>query len=446
MSKSTHLWHDHHSSPITDILFITVYRFFAVPLLIFSTIILAILGHKKIRAGLKMRWPQKDRHPWFDLPKNKKPLWIHCASGEFEYAKPLITKIKQKHPDWQILVTYFSPTYKKNIENFPGVDMSCPLPWDTPGAISAFIRHHQPKVLLISRTDLWPELLYQFKKRNLPTILFSCTLGKSKNYFLRKYWQWLYGFFSVIYCVSQEDKVNFLELGVPWVSVMGDTRYDQVFARLENSKKLKKFLYDTSLQSEITLVSGSTWMEDEKVLLAGCAAFVQNQQMRLIIAPHEPDEEHLEKLITQLNDYNLKYQKYSLAQHWHADEILIIDQIGILAELYSFGQLAFIGGSFKKSVHSVMEALAAGAVTFVGPHHTNNREALIFKNQILEHLPNYHFVNTVNDSESLKRDLFKMISHSLQIESAQKQITALIKTYQGATVHVLKWLEKMEIE
>ncbi|MCB0390675.1 MAG: hypothetical protein KDD58_05270 [Bdellovibrionales bacterium] len=412
------------------------------PLALLIILILALLGHKKVRQGIMMRWPKNNFHPWFDLPKRKKPIWIHCSSGEFEYAKPLISKIKKQQPDWKILVTYFSPTYKKNIENFPGVDLSCPLPWDLPGAMSSFIKHHNPKAVLVARTDLWPEMLYQCKIRNIPSTIFSMTLSQPKKSIFKLYWHWLYHQFSLIFCVSQDDKNNLLDSGAGLVQVIGDTRYDQVFARLENPKPLKNLFGLHS--SRICFIAGSTWSEDEKVILNSCHNFINNGKMKLIIAPHEPTESHLTDLTNQIKKLGLNYQFYSESSSWHEENVLIIDKVGILAELYKVSDMAFIGGSFKKSVHSVMEALATGCIVFVGPFHSNNREALEFKNITLETASQLNIVNTVSDQEEFSRKIHKAIESGANANDIKLEINSLIKNKMGATEKLLTWLESIE--
>ncbi|MCB0394319.1 MAG: hypothetical protein KDD25_07155, partial [Bdellovibrionales bacterium] len=109
-----------------------------------------------------MRKLRPNHHP------NKRPIWIHTSSGEFEYAKPLIRKLKEQNPKCLILVTYFSPTYKKNIESFKEVDFAVPSPFDTPSEVRKFLDYFNPAILLISRTDLWPEMLTQTRNRGIP--------------------------------------------------------------------------------------------------------------------------------------------------------------------------------------------------------------------------------------------------------------------------------------
>lgn len=337
--------------------------------------------NEKIRQGLAMRAPDaQGRLPWLAFPPSSRPLWIHCASGELEYAKPVITLLKKKHPELKILVTYFSPSIAKGAKSFAEIDFACPLPWETPRSLSEFIRWHEPRALLIARTDTWPEMLRQAKRAGLETLLFSATLPENSGR-ARGLGRWAsraaFSYLDQVFCVSSEDEKVFRGID-PRLNVMrlGDTRYDQVQARLQAPKPLRQALFQ-GVNRENVFVAGSTWPEDEVVLIEVAARL--NERLRFILVPHEPTPAHLEAMETQLAARGLKSVRYSQASAWPDGAVLVIDQVGILAELYLQGRFAFVGGSYRKTVHSVMEPLAAGCLTFVGPKHHNNREALEFK-------------------------------------------------------------------
>lgn len=364
---------------MTDKIISLTYTKILVPLLIS---VMRLLGkfNPKIAEGLKMREKKNGLPPWLDLPPGKQPIWIHCASGEFEYAKPVIKRLKERTRA-SILVTYFSPSIRRSIENFPGVDMSCPLPWDQPDQWEKFFEHHQPQMLLIARTDTWPEMLRQARKHKVPTLLFSATLvansGRAKP-ISRLFSRYVFEHLDAVYCVSQDDQKIFAQLGCGNKTVViGDTRYDQVIERLENPKPLSNFVSEGNLP---ILVAGSTWPEDEAILIPALSK-VKNQ-VRSILVPHEPNLDHVKDLERLVQAEGLSVDRYSkLSSVWESD-VLIVDQTGILAELYLLGTFAFVGGSYKKTVHSVMEPLAAGCPTIVGPHHKNNREAISFQSLV----------------------------------------------------------------
>lgn len=357
-----------------------LYRWILAPLLIVAFRLLA-KRHQKIRAGLEMRAPATDgQPPWLHGPTGQRPIWIHCASFEFEYAKPVITELKKHAPQAKILVTYFSPTVASAVARFPGVDFACPAPWDRVRDCRAFIEYHRPRVLLIARTDTWPEMLHQARVAGIPSALFSATLDRAAGRARglgRLLSRAVFGDLTRIFCVSEEDRAVFARLGfADHVQVAGDTRYDQVLTRLRSQQKpLRDELFADDLP---LLVAGSTWAEDEAVLIETARAF--RERLRFVFVPHEPTEAHLEDLESRIRAAGLESRRYSRTTSWPQGSILLVDQIGILAELYRKGRFAFVGGSFRKTVHSVMEPLAAGCLTFVGPLHHNNREALEFRN------------------------------------------------------------------
>lgn len=477
---------------ILNYILLLIYRWFILPLILCAAFTFGFWLVPKIRLGFRLRQMATRRTKPLWCGKTA-PLWIHAASGEFEYAKAVIREVKQGSPQTRILVTYFSPTYAKNIESFPEVDWCEPLPIDTRAAVQSFFQKWKPQLLLISRTDLWPELLTQCQKAQIPSILFSATFSgkKSLSLWRRPLWRWLLSLLSEIHLVSQKDQKNLQQMNLEKLTkyyVTGDTRYDQVLYRLGHPRPLNFQIEIPPAQS--LLVAGSTWPEDEAVLLPAMAPFLTTtattcnntdlkdgggedigppfnqtrsessennkslaQPLALIIAPHEPTKQHLEHLAKQLISYRLPFVLYSQMPRgstWTGLEVLIIDQVGILADLYSKGSLAFVGGSFRRSVHSVMEPLAAGALTFVGPHHLNNREAIEFKsielnfndilslktNGTIHHLEkqsetNLHMVQAVSTSQEWKLTLNQWLKQKPTVRLQLKR--SIIATIEGKT-------------
>ncbi len=347
------------------------YRLLAAPLMTIGVFMIAPF-HSKIRAVLKAKLKKRKA-----FVPNYPPVWIHASSGEFEYAKPVIREIKAQDPKTPVVVTYSSATYVQAIESFPGVDMALPLPLDLPGPCASFLKKMKPKCLLISRTDLWPEMLHQAKAFHIPVVLFAYTQREPKQMSGLARWlrRWLLACISQIQCVSESDAENVRALGVKKpVTVLGDTRYDQVQFRLQNPKPLPEQLKPVLPG----LVAGSTWPQDEDVLIEALAPLLKDKKLQLLIVPHEPTPAHVKDLEKRLEQAGLVGKKYSMKEQWSAAHVLIVDQVGVLAELYQWATMAFVGGSFKGSVHSVMEPLGAGCVVLVGPHFNNNREALDF--------------------------------------------------------------------
>jgi 3-deoxy-D-manno-octulosonic-acid transferase len=407
------------------------YRILYLPLLIF--IHLVSWFHPKLRQGLKLRKSVQGKKPWLNFTPQTKPIWIHCASGEFEYAKPVIREIKKQDPKVKIMVTYFSPSVENSIKNFPGVDFYCPTPWDSMKEWQEFIDFHRPQALLIARTDLWPAMIFSAKKYNIPRLLFSKTVNEKKKQVGQFISLQLMKNLNDIFCVSPRDRELLYEKIKPYQNIyaIGDTRYDQCLYRIQNAKVLKPL---NNFNKSI-FVAGSTWPKDEETLMPVIEKLIN--EISFILAPHEPTIDHLKKITQQLDKLKIKHQFYSKIQSWDPQAVLIIDQVGILADLYSWSQMSFIGGSMDRSVHSVLEPLAHGNLCFVGPNHYNNREALLFKETPINGISPVQSIETSQELEQkIKANL--PLWNSIQ----RFELQHLVKKNQGASLQVLKWLQK----
>lgn len=371
---------------MTKYILFFLYRRFLIPLAWFSLSILSRLQPNK-------KWSQfyfDRKNPTYriktDSPnsqhKKSRPIWIHAASGEIEYARPLLRQLKVLYPQVPILVTSTSRSSRAILDSLAEIDFCGPSPWDSIRSTQNFLEKWQPRVLLIARTDLWPEILHQCEMKNIPRILFSATFNFSAEpSMFEKIKIWNLQKLSKIFVASDQDSANLKIRGLKNVLSAGDTRFDQVFYRLDHPKNLKTELRPQP--NDFVFIAGSTWLEDELQLVPALAAMTADadHQIRTIIAPHETEEGHLKALELLLKNQNLSSQRYTQATGWNSESVLILDQVGILAEIYTWGSMAFVGGSFKKQVHSVMEPLAAGLYTIVGPFHANNREAIDFQSQ-----------------------------------------------------------------
>jgi 3-deoxy-D-manno-octulosonic-acid transferase len=423
------------------LLHVLFYRWLLYPLMMLGMYVVSFFD-PKVKKGLTARKKQNGIPPWLNLPKGTEPIWFHCSSGEFEYAKPLILLIKQRYPHIKILVTYFSPSVEKAAKNFASVDYAVPVPWDHPFSLNPFIEYHRPRLLAVSRTDTWPDLIYLCNKANVPSVLFSATLSPSSskitNPLSRAYHRWIFSHMNKILCVAEEDRLNFSKMHLPIpVEVTGDTRYDQVFYRLQNAKPLRENLKPKP--GEVIFVAGSTWPKDEEHLIK---AFPQLNQygIRSIIAPHEPGAEHIALLQSQLKRAGLNSALYTKAEDWKPGQILIIDCVGILAELYQWGHLAFVGNSFERhAIHSVMEPLAAGCLTFMGPYHQNNREAVSF-HRVTAFQPPIAFAQTISSGTDLSDRCLNLLNHP-DFKNLKEAIRREVKRRCGASLTVVSKLE-----
>lgn len=427
---------------------IHIYRFFMLlftPLfLIFGTVF-----SNKIREGLRLR---RTRLNYKNMPKLSSCYWIHAASGEYEYARPLIARLKVLDPAVPVVVTVFSPSYLKAVENDPLVDYVFPLPLDLPGSVRSFISRMKPKAVFFSRTDLWPELLTQLRYKKIPTVLFAFFQNPKQNSVQRFFKSQMLRKLTWIDAVEDSTWDWLSSLGFKNISKSGDTRFDQVIDRLS---RLKTLPFDWDPHSK-TLVLGSTWGEDEKVLVPALAK-THDLWDKVFLAPHEPSESHLKHLESRLRAAGLSVVRFSDIPGTGASStgavggarsasistvateksIILVDKVGWLMSLYQYATVAFVGGSFKGSTHSVMEPLAHGVSVLVGPYISNNAEALEFQGNL---------VHVCHD----ENELVSQIKHLMGLPQTQREelravIQTAIRQKAGASDRLVDELKQQKI-
>lgn len=342
-----------------------MYRLILMPLIKIALPLISLVSSKKLKAWIELR-----QSPRVYPILTDRPIWIHAASGEIEHAKSLISEFKNKYPQKSILLTYSSISAKKLFQNL-NVNLALPLPLDEKTEVTKFLQHFNPLILSIARSDLWPEVLYQCKKMKIPTLFFAVVISKTQN----KIWQnFVSPWISVVSLCYQEDSQEAAKR-FPKSEIVadGDPRCEQILARI-NSLDFSRFKHPH------LLVLGSTWPEDDKVLIDGISAWIANGN-KVVWAPHEVDEDHLRKLEKLLFDKNFTHNRFSSFNSWNEIQILVVDRIGVLLNFYPLAKFAFVGGSFKSKVHSVLEPLLCGCKVSVGPYYQNSKEAVLFQNK-----------------------------------------------------------------
>lgn len=314
-------------------------------------------------------------------------FWIHASSmGEYEQARPLLQEIKQRFPEAVRVLTFFSPSAYANIKraNIPAEVVSY-LPFDSLPQARRFIRMLKPVAALIIRHDFWPNHLWEAQRCGATILLANASVSANARSFrhwplVRHFNRAVFDTFNAICAVSETAAASLTPL-VRYperLLVTGDSRYDQVFFRSQ-TKKIDDVLPANWRGRASIFVAGSTWPSDEEILLpAFVAARSKLSSLRMILVPHEPTPEHLSQLEKRIQDEGLVSVRLSEEERVNKKEsqILLIDRIGILAALYSAGQVAFVGGSFGPGVHNVLEAAVHGVPVMVGPRFKNSPEAV----------------------------------------------------------------------
>lgn len=367
-------------------------------------------------------------------------IWFHSSSlGEFEQAKPIIAEIKRLRPDIQIVISFFSPSGYEHSLNYHLADIIVYIPFDSLGNARKFVRIVAPSAAVFIRYDIWPNHLWALKEKNIPTFVVSAQIRK-RSYqsipvignFIRS----IYNSVDYILTVSENDKNFYRKIGIdkPTIEVIGDTRYDQVWKR--KSESVNKDLIDSDItKGRKIIVIGSSWREDEKVILPAIfSLFSGIKNLLVILVPHEPKEENIEGIERELNG-KLSSIRFSHLHHYNNEPVIIIDSVGILMTLYRYGHIAYIGGGFGAGVHNVLEPAVYGIPILCGPRISNSQEALLLKKEgvLFEILFTEDMINYC---------MRFMTDEGSRIQCGNKALE-IVKKNVGATVKCLSYLEKV---
>lgn len=308
----------------------------------------------------------------YALVNERRPrMWMHCASlGEFEQGRPLLEKLRKEHPEFAIVLTFFSPSGYEVRKNYSGADHIFYLPLDSKGNARKFIHLVQPKLCVFVKYDLWYFMLKEVDRNDIPAILISSIFRKEQPFF-----QWYGGLHrQMLYCFSKifvQDKASAQLLRTIRINdavVAGDTRFDRVVDAVSNIQSLQ--IAETFKQDHKLLIAGSTWPEDEVFLQKAYAHFAEG--WKLVIVPHEVDDAHISQVMNLFGDKAIRWSG------WKNDtgaSVLVVDKIGFLLSLYQYADVAWVGGGFGKGIHNTLEAAAYGIPVGFGPNYQKFREA-----------------------------------------------------------------------
>jgi 3-deoxy-D-manno-octulosonic-acid transferase len=415
------------------------YNVVILPLLYVAIRSLALIS-RKVRRGIRGRnglFASLETQVVHKLPAGKR-VWFHASSlGEFEQAKPIIAELKRRYADVRVIVTFFSPSGYEHSKKYHLADVISYIPFDTRANARRFLDVTKPDVAVIIRYDVWPNHIWELAARNIPILIANATMrSTTKRRFpvVRNFHHHVYNGISSILTVSQRDVEAFkmFSLTKPTVEAIGDTRYDQVNIRSAEAKK-KHVIADSILSGKRVIVAGSSWREDEGVLIP---SFLQLREsisnLLLILVPHEPTIEHLEELETDLGGKTSSI-RFSGLNDYNVEHVIIVDSIGILSTLYKYAHVAYIGGSFKQNVHNVLEAAVYGIPVVYGPKHRNSQEAV----KLAERGGGF----VVENEKSLYRVLRELLENDERRKKAGARAGDLVKENIGATERFLKHLK-----
>ena len=308
------------------------------------------------------------------IDEGDRTLWFHCASlGEFEQGRPVIEEMAARHPEHKIVLSFFSPSGYEVRKDFALADAAVYLPLDSKRNARRFLDLVHPDLIVFVKYEFWPNLLKEIRKSKLEAVLISAIFREDQIFF-RSYGSWMrkalkgFGHFFV---QNEESRTLLNSIGIEEVTLSGDTRFDRVNAILEQDNTLD-FLEKFASNRKI-LVAGSTWPRDEELL----TNFIQNNEfddLAFVIAPHQMDRERMKKMQDELK---VKSLLYSEGVPDGQTKVFIVDTIGLLTRIYSYADIALVGGGFdKEGVHNVLEPAVFGAPIIIGPVYDKYQEAV----------------------------------------------------------------------
>lgn len=337
---------------------------------------LAALFHKKAKLmvlGQRQTFPLLRER----IDRKARYIWFHASSlGEFEQGRPLIERIRRDYPQYKIVLTFFSPSGYEVRKNYPGADVVCYLPFDTKANVRKFLDYVRPEMAVYIKYEFWANYLKELHGRQIPTYLISAVFRKEQAFF-KSYggaYRKVLSYFSRLFVQDEASRRLLAGYGIGNVSVCGDTRFDRVtdvFRQARSVSLIERFVTAPDGSKALTLVAGSSWPPDEAIFID---YFNTHPGMKLIIAPHEIHEEHLQSIEALLRRPSVRLSKAGEAEAAAAD-CMIVDCFGLLSSVYRYGEVAYIGGGFGAGIHNVLEAAVYGVPVMFGPKYHKFREA-----------------------------------------------------------------------
>jgi 3-deoxy-D-manno-octulosonic-acid transferase len=370
--------------------------------------------------------------------ENRKVLWIHVASlGEFEQGRPLIELLKKKYPkQYQIVLSFFSPSGYELRKNYPLADLVTYLPLDTAANAHRFLDAIQPDIAIFVKYEFWFHHLKELKKRQIPTLLIAAVFRPDQIFF-----RW-YGtffkqlltkdYFKLIFVQNEGSFTLLQNIGCTQILLAGDPRIDRV---IEIASTAKTFpLIQQFIGNDKALICGSTWEADENLIFNWFQNTGSHLFKKLIIAPHEIGKSHIQQLQKRLPQKIICYSQLIDNQSIGDATILIIDNIGMLSALYRYGKLAYIGGGFGQGIHNILEPAAFGLPILFGTKYQKFVEA----NALIATKGAFSVQNVEQFADKIA-----FLEDSQHWENTSAIVRQYIDKNRGATLGIANYIEKL---
>ncbi|RYC50584.1 3-deoxy-D-manno-octulosonic acid transferase [Flagellimonas olearia] len=386
----------------------------------------------------KMRLFVSGRKNTFDqlrssITPNSKCIWMHVASlGEFEQGLPILEQLRQQYPNHKLVLSFFSPSGYEVKKNTSAADVVVYLPMDTRSNASQFVDLVNPVMAIFIKYEIWPNYLHQLRQRKIPTLLVSAIFSK-RQVFFKPYGGFMRNSlhsFSHFFVQDDTSKTLLQSIGFANSTVSGDTRFDRVYEILNRDNHLD--FMEQFKGNQPCLVAGSTWPEDEKILVDYINS--SDKGVKFVLAPHKIKPDHIEQLLESISKKTICYSNID-NQNLMDFDVLIIDTIGLLTKIYSYAQMAYVGGGFATGLHNTLEPAVYGIPVVIGPNYEGFKEA--------EDLVDLKGVLPVSSSSELKTTLDRFLENPDVLENTGKINSTYITQNVGATPLIMEHIDQI---
>jgi 3-deoxy-D-manno-octulosonic-acid transferase len=364
------------------------------------------------------------------LPSDK-TIWFHAASlGEYEQGLPVIEKVKEQYPKHKIILTFFSPSGYEVRKNNTIADATVYLPLDTKSNAEKFLRLTHPEMVFFIKYEFWPNYLNELKKQQIKTYLISGIFRKNQLFFkgYGGFYRNALKAFDYFFVQNESSKKLIQSIGFNNVKISGDTRFDRVSSILERDNTLD-FIEDFK-NNQTTIVIGSSWPKDENLLINYINQSSEN--VKFIIAPHNIKQEQIQDLKKSISKPTVLFSEKE-NKNLSEFNVFIIDTIGILTKIYSYADIAYVGGGFgNPGVHNILEPATFGLPIIIGPNYAHFAEATA--------LVNIEGCISVSNYQELKEAFDLMLQNEDERLEKGHVCSTFVKMNKGATNAILKHL------
>ncbi len=381
--------------------------------------------------GKARKW-RDGRKEFPQFPNDRPVIWMHCSSlGEFEQGRPVFEAIRQQYPNHHLVLSFFSPSGYEIRKNYPVADQVIYLPLDTRQNARRLVQTMRPQLVIWVKYEYWYNILASLKRNGIPTLLISAKFSYNQPFFkwYGRFWRTQLNFFNQLFVQDETSLQCLSKLHLKGsIIVAGDTRYDRVLEIRNHVKTFPEISAFTA--NNPVLVAGSTWLEDLKLIQSFHKAF---PEFKIILVPHEVDAKALDECLQAFPTAILYSQWIKGVGQGLEPQVLVVDRIGMLSNLYAIGTICYVGGGFNRSgIHNTLEAAVWGKPVFFGPNYKKFLEAVT----IVEFGGGF----SVSDPEDWIKVMLEMKKNPLVMERVGKINEQIVRDRAGATQCILDYI------